>query len=218
VMVAENKILKRLNKFDKAVTTELVTSELANCKPLVSIICTNTNGVITYSSPGAEKLLGYENGELVGNINLLKIHNPPEILARAKELELELGKKVAPGLGVLIEKIMRNKGKEDIRIWNYLKKDGSLVAVQVSIRPLFDEKSIFGFVEVASEVEPQQLTPLQPIFPQQVLSPDMSGSNTFLTSPGLPVLTEEQILSTLFDANNSEFALENLDLDNTKWI
>ncbi len=232
VLMAENQILKKRNKFDRALTNVLVTPEMPNGKQM-SIICTNTNGLITYVSPGAEKLLGYQANELLGSATLSKIHNPAELLQRAKEIEAEIGRKVAPGLGVLIEKTMRSKGKEDTRIWSYVKKDNSLVTVQVSLKPLFDEKSIFGFVEVATEVEPQSLVPQQKEGttptpqhqqqPQQVSSPEPPSSpnqpTTFLTpsnDTSIGSLTDDQLVNSLLNGEN--FDMETLELLDNNWF
>ncbi len=40
------------------------------------------------------------SSELVGLQNLLKIHEPNEIVTRTRELELEVRKRVAPGMGI----------------------------------------------------------------------------------------------------------------------
>jgi len=147
------------------------------------------------------------------------------LVQRAKEIEAELGKKTDTGLGVLIEKTMRSKGKEDTRIWTYVKRDNSLITVQVAIRPLFDEKSIFGFVEVATEVEPQSLTPqikegFTPALVNTPLPPSpATQSTTFLTNEvpqTTPQLTDDQIVNSLF--NSEGFDIEHLELLENHWF
>jgi hypothetical protein len=240
ILMAENQILKKTNRADKAVSKALL--DMGNSRS--SIICTNTNGIITYVSPGAERLLGYTAAELVGVNSLLKIHYPGEIMQRARELENETGKRVVPGLGVLVEKTMRSRGKEDVRMWTYVKKDNSLVPVQVAIRPLFDEKSIFGFAEVATELDAQPPTPKADVKIETPAAPSSETAtqqdrspSTFLTSPVPtpgPALSasqststpqapiqpttqeEEALLNALFDGENLD-NLESLDLLDIKW-
>jgi hypothetical protein len=49
--------LKKKNRFERAVVQVLATVENTYGKR-ISIICSNTAGLITYVSPGAEQMLG----------------------------------------------------------------------------------------------------------------------------------------------------------------
>ena len=181
VVMAENQILKKKNKFERSVV-----QVLANNSQALSIICTNTNGLITYISPAAEQLLGYASSELVGLHNVIKLHEPNEIIRRSKELESELGKSVVPGVGVIVEKTMRNRGREDTRPWLFVKKDGSFVNVNVTVKPLHDEKSIFGFVEIVSDQQTNtQASPLNLSNFQSAMTGNMPHTPSVTTTTDL---------------------------------
>src|ERR1700716_1828355 len=56
-----------------------------------SIIATDAKGVIQIFNVGAERMLGYAAAEVVNKINPSDIHDPQEVIVRAKALSLELG-------------------------------------------------------------------------------------------------------------------------------
>src|SRR5579862_306787 len=53
-----------------------------------SIIATDEKGIIQLFNVGAERMLGYTAAEVVNKINPSDIHDPQEVMARAKELSL----------------------------------------------------------------------------------------------------------------------------------
>ncbi len=71
-------------------------------------------------------------------------------MKRSKELEQETGQKISVTFQLIIDPVLRT-GKEDVRDWVLLKKDGSIVEVTMTVHPLFDEEdhTIIGFLEVA---------------------------------------------------------------------
>src|ERR1700730_3131895 len=58
----------------------------------VSIIATDTHGLITVFNHGAEQMLGYASDEMVGKQSPAIIHLESEVLARGRELTEEMGK------------------------------------------------------------------------------------------------------------------------------
>src|SRR5688500_12563247 len=66
-----------------------------------SIIATDEKGIIQLFNVGAERSLGYLAAEVVNKINPSDIHDPAEVIARAKELSLELDTIIAPGFEAL---------------------------------------------------------------------------------------------------------------------
>jgi hypothetical protein len=104
-------------------------------------------------------MLGYQPSEIVGLHTPLKLHQPKEVDERSKQIEAELGKKVS-GFGVFVEYPQRT-GLEETRKWTYVKKDGSALKVSVSIKPIYDDMRIIGFVGIAKEIsngQPQNAT------------------------------------------------------------
>ena len=116
-----------------------------------AIISTTTSGTITTFSRAAERLLGYSADELVGKKTPELIHDSAEVVARAKELTVELGHPVSPGFDVFVSKVCC--GHSETREWTYIRKDGTRVPVLLSVSGLRDkEGSLTGFLGVARDI------------------------------------------------------------------
>ncbi len=116
-----------------------------------SIIATDTKGVITVFNQGAQRMLGYSESEMVGNQTPAILHLPEEIVARAKALSLETGRKVEPGFDVFVMK--SKQGYPDENEWSYVRKNGEIFPVLLSVTALFDDSSrIFGYLGVAYDL------------------------------------------------------------------
>src|SRR5580658_9421742 len=75
-------------------------------------IATDANGVIQIFNVGAERMLGYTAAETVNKFTPANLHDPLEVIARAKALSIEFGTSIAPGFEALVFKASR--GIEDI--------------------------------------------------------------------------------------------------------
>src|SRR3984957_17651390 len=108
-----------------------------------SSIATDEKGVIQLFNVGAERMLGYAAIEVVDKITPADISDPQEVIARAKELSLELGTPITPGFEALVFKASR--GIEDIYELTYIRKDGSRFPAVVSVTALrADHDGIIG--------------------------------------------------------------------------
>ena len=115
-----------------------------------SIIATDAKGVIQIFNVGAERMLGYAAAEVVNKINPSDIHDPQEVIARAKALSLELGTPITPGFEALVFKASR--GIEDIYELTYSRKDGSRFPAVVSVTALRDtHDAIIGFLLIGTD-------------------------------------------------------------------
>src|SRR3546814_7926109 len=76
---------------------------------------TDREGIIRSFNVGAEHMLGYRAGELVGKVSPSCFHEEQECRQRARTLSIELGKPVEPGIDVLIAKARR--GHVDEQEW-----------------------------------------------------------------------------------------------------
>ncbi|NQU64262.1 MAG: PAS domain S-box protein, partial [SAR324 cluster bacterium] len=69
-----------------------------------SSIATDAKGVIHIFNVGAEKMLGYTAIEVVNKMTPAEISDPEELVARAKELSVELDTPITPGFETLVFK------------------------------------------------------------------------------------------------------------------
>src|SRR5712672_1876437 len=115
-----------------------------------SIIATDEKGIIQLFNVGAERMLGYSAVEVVNKINPSDIHDPQEVIVRAKELSAELGTQITPGFEALVFKASR--GIEDIYELTYFRKDGSRFPAVVSVTALRDaQETIIGYLLIGTD-------------------------------------------------------------------
>ena len=116
----------------------------------VSIVATNTEGTITTFNTGAEELLGYSAGEMIGQQSLTLLHVPEEIDRHARELS-DLYERPVHGVAALIENAKR--GGFDEREWTYQRKDGSRLTVLLTITALRDSDGVVtGFLAIGKDI------------------------------------------------------------------
>ncbi|HZX84422.1 MAG TPA: PAS domain S-box protein [Reyranella sp.] len=115
-----------------------------------SSIATDAKGVIQIFNVGAERMLGYTAVEVVNKITPADISDPQEVIARAKELSIELGTTITPGFEALVFKASR--GIEDIYELTYIRKDGSRFPAMVSVTALRDaQEAIIGYLLIGTD-------------------------------------------------------------------
>ena len=123
----------------------------------VSIIATDTQGIISLFNSGAERLLGYSTEEMIGLQTPAMFHLADEIQTRAAELS-EVAGHPLESFEVLVHNA--RGGDPETRQWTYRHNDGSLRQVNLTVSAMFDESSqITGFLGIASDIsELQQAT------------------------------------------------------------
>src|SRR5579864_1226084 len=115
-----------------------------------SIIATDERGIVQLFNVGAERMLGYSAEEVVNKLSPSDIHDPEEVIARAKALSLELATPITPGFEALAFKASR--GIEDIYELTYFRKDGSRFPAVVSVTALRDAHSgIIGYLLIGTD-------------------------------------------------------------------
>lgn len=122
----------------------------------VSVIVTGLAHKVTMFSRGAELLLGYTAAEVEGKVTPALFHLAEEIEAYATEMSQKLGRSI-PDAKVFTESA--RQGRSELRDWTYVRKDGSHVAVSLSVAALHDEdKRIIGYVGTAVDISQQKAT------------------------------------------------------------
>jgi len=117
----------------------------------VSIIATDPDLVIKMFNAGAERMLGYSSGEMVGRGTPLLIHDADEVSARGDVLATQLGRPII-GWGVCVEPSMLNKPHR----WTYVGKDGRRLTVSQIVAPMHTvDGELLGYVSVAHDVTHQ---------------------------------------------------------------
>lgn len=114
-----------------------------------SIIATDEKGIIQLFNVGAERMLGYPAAEVVNSFNPSDMHEPREVIARAKALSVEFSTPIAPGFEALVFKASR--GIEDVYELTYICKDGTRFPAVVSITALRDDHgAIIGYLLIVT--------------------------------------------------------------------
>jgi PAS domain S-box-containing protein len=116
----------------------------------VSIIATDTAGLITVFNHGSEQMLGYTSDEMVGQQSPAILHLASELIARGRELTEEMGKPVQ-GFDVIVEKA--RGGQHEEREWTFVRKDGKTLTVNLAVTASYDRNNtIIGYLGVAMDV------------------------------------------------------------------
>lgn len=122
----------------------------------VSIISTDTDGLITHFSKGSETLLGYTAEEMEGKQTPAVIHVLQEVQARGEKLTARYGRPVQ-GFDVLVERA--RQGLYESREWTYVRKDGSTFPVQLVVTALKNEQNeVTGFLGIATDLTETKAT------------------------------------------------------------
>lgn len=122
----------------------------------VSIIGTDTNGIITHFNKGAENLLGYKSEEVIGKTTPIIIHLLEEVQNRSFELTEKLGRKIE-GFETFVA--IAKQGKYDSREWTYVRKDGTKFPVELIITAVKNKNDeIIGFLGIGIDISVHKQT------------------------------------------------------------
>jgi PAS domain S-box-containing protein len=120
-----------------------------------TIISSTPDGIIATFNRAAEQKLGYTAEEMIGKQTPAIIHLPEEIIARSRELSIELGHEIQPGFETFVAKA--TIGEIDEREWTYVRKDGTHFPVRLSVTALCNERGqITGYLGVGSDITEQK--------------------------------------------------------------
>lgn len=128
--------------------------EVLDAATELAIVATGLDGRITDFNRGAERMLAYRAGDLVGLGSFLSFHVPEEIEARERELAAA-GERNVRGFSVIVERA-RAGGHEE-REWTWRRKDGSHLTVLLSVTPMRDARGgLTGYLGIARDVSEQK--------------------------------------------------------------
>jgi PAS domain S-box-containing protein len=125
-------------------------TSLFNSDAHVSIIATDTSGLITHFSKGAEILLGYKREEVINQLSPLVFHLGKELEEKSKRLSTLLGVRVKDSEALIA---LAKTGAYDSQKWTYVRKDNSTLPVQLDITAIKDKQgNITGFLGIATDI------------------------------------------------------------------
>ncbi|MDV6169242.1 PAS domain S-box protein [Flavobacterium sp. DG1-102-2] len=149
--------ISQINNITKRVITQLELQKslnelenLMNATTQVAIIEADITGIITKYNKGAENLLGYKPGEVIGKHNVGIFHVEEEVAKRAAALEAKHGR---PFSGFEVFTHRPKQGKYDAADWTFIRKDGSSFSTHLVITSVLNpEGEITGYLGIATDI------------------------------------------------------------------
>ncbi len=99
----------------------------------VSIINTDTAGIIRSFNAAAERMLGYRREEIIGRETAMRYLDPAEVAERAAEFGRRRGRTTQPGFGFFVELVRDAPCTQE---WTHIRKDGTRLPVSVVLSTL----------------------------------------------------------------------------------
>ena len=117
-----------------------------------TIISTDPDGLIVTFNRAASEMLGYAPEEVIGRTTPSIFHDSDELVRRAAELSIELGREIKPGFNVFTAKLHLFEWPDENE-WTYIRKDGTTFPVILSVTALRDETGkITGYLGVGNDI------------------------------------------------------------------
>ena len=135
----------------------LLLNDVVNASSEVSIIATDTKGIITLFNHGAQRMLGYTTEEVVGQRTPVGFHLQSEIEQQRADIFKATGTHVTDNLEVLIFKALREN--YDSQEWTYIAKNGVARPVSLVVTPMkSSDDEVIGFLGIAMDISEQKTT------------------------------------------------------------
>ncbi len=116
----------------------------------VAIMASDTEGVVTVFSAGAQKLLALDRSLVVGRATPALWHDAEEVRLRGAELTRQLGRPVE-GFEVFVA--MAREGGHEVRDWSFVRRDGTRLRVSLAVTAVRDaDGALTGFLGVAVDI------------------------------------------------------------------
>ncbi len=109
-----------------------------------AVIATDTQGRIIVFNAGAERMLGHQAADALGQDVIALLHDPVELQQRAQLLDVPVQSVVAR---------LAQTGQAETRDWTYRRRDGTQLTVALSVTPLRHRSgALRGYLGVAVDV------------------------------------------------------------------
>lgn len=123
---------------------------ILNAATEISVISTDTSGLITMFNTGSEKMLGYKASDVVNKESPAIFHLESEVILRGHELSKKLGHDVR---GFDVFTAIPNLAGSETREWTYVKKDGTHLTVSLSVTPIASATGeLDGYLGVSQDI------------------------------------------------------------------
>ncbi|MES2731583.1 MAG: PAS domain S-box protein [Bacteroidota bacterium] len=117
-----------------------------------SIISCDIQGVIQAFNAGAEKLLGYKAGEVIGKTSVQVLFDPEDIKARSLVLAIETGKEIMHPTDFFLLRTEAEEEEGEIEC-AYISKTGRRIPVMLSANQLTDDQgNLIGYMSIARDI------------------------------------------------------------------
>ncbi|MBU2920254.1 PAS domain S-box protein [Winogradskyella psychrotolerans] len=121
----------------------------------IAIVATNTDGIISKFNPGAEVLTGYSADEMIGLQRPILYHLRDELNAFKEDIAKQYGKSLT---GFSAQEELAKHNAYDTREWHYLRKDGAVIPVQLTLTSIKDDKGkLIGYLGVSTDVSEKRM-------------------------------------------------------------
>ena len=138
--------------YEEVVALSLRLQTLFDAAVEVAIIATDAQGKIDVFNRGAQRMLGYQASDILGQ-SPLKLHLPSEIEARAAELSSSVAL-LDDGFEAVV--FRTRDGVSEVRNWTYVTQGGSLVDVSVAVSAVRNEAGrVTGYLCIARDISDQ---------------------------------------------------------------
>jgi len=148
--------LRERQSADRALReSEASLQSVLNAATEVSIVATDSRGIITVFNSGAERMLGYSAEEMIGKRTPEIIHLASELEERGRQLSAAAGRPIR-GFEVFVYEA--RQGGHDLREWTYVRKDGRHVAVSLVVTAARDANGeISGYLGIAIDITERRM-------------------------------------------------------------
>lgn len=146
-----SRTLRTLELLNEKLETSLSYQKAILDNANVMLYVMNKQGVIKYFNPEAQRITGYSAEEIVNYQTPVIFHHPDEIISCKNELSEKFKIDVHDDFDVIKEKMLisHNQSIE----CEYVKKDGSLVPVMISIKAITDKSNnITGYLGLTVDI------------------------------------------------------------------